>query len=120
MVPIFTEPLLQLYTVLVMEVIKHEVLIITVLLITIGLIYSSVAIGPVFAVYPDPCFGKQTNNCPNLHRTTDPENIVTTCCWSHFENTELYRQNCEINPFDGKLEIFGHVYDKKTKATFRP
>ena len=88
--------------VFVMKYINNLTQITFVSLIAMGLTYSTVAIGNVYAAPPHPCFdGAQDYNCICEN---NPAKLTATCCWYDPITGGNNCQTCEVNTDTGDFE----------------
>jgi hypothetical protein len=87
-----------------MKCINQMVLLSIVFGLVVGLTYSPISLQPLFAMSPDPCFGKHSAGCPNMSCKNYPETLTATCCWTDIHDGELACQTCWVNTDTGEFE----------------
>lgn len=84
--------------------------IISLIFLISGALCSQLLVQPVFALLPDPCFGKHSAGCPGMRCTNDPANLSAYCCWTDIHDGQQVCQGCNVNTDTGEFENCTDVF----------
>jgi len=95
-----------------MKSINQMVLLTVIFGLVAGLIYDPISVKPIFAVPPDPCFGKHSPGCPNMACSNNPATLTAHCCWTDIYNDRTICQSCDVNTDTGEFENCDYSFSK--------